>query len=435
MASEMPPAAEQQKALLAQYHKRLMWRLTAWGGAAAFSLAVAVIVSQTGSGHKRLQIALSGAGKPYQIPPSVPVATAPMPPADLIAVKRATLALKRTTDQTAAKLATVERNTAEARAQTRRLALQVGKLRADSMRVTGRLASIENQVDGITGSIRSITGSIKKHAEEAAAAAVARAMPPKPAFGKAFDVTAPIISPPPTTIPKLSLIVPPASDSEGTSVTADASQATGEMKPDTTTTASVTRPETRPKDQSRVASEVGSMAAPEARKKMTKVASRPEELKAGIAVEMKAAPKARQPIAMEPGHKPTARAEDKAERPAAAMKDEMKRMASVVVRPRRRHVSRHWIPTRGYGIDLGDTESVTVAKAQWAAVKANFGPMLSGMRPLVVRNHRLLSRGDYRLVAGRTYSLKTAKRICKRLALQQVTCQPIEFDDGRMIWR
>lgn len=437
MASEMPPTdAEQPKSLLAQYHERLMWRLAAWGGAAAFSLAVAVIVSQTASGHKRLQVAFSGSEQPYDIPPSVPVATAPMPPADLIAVKRATLALKRTSDQTAAKLAVVERNTAEARAETKRLALQVGKLRTDSFRVTGRLANIEHQIDGITGSIKGITRSVKKQAEEAAAAAVAKAMPPKPAFDRVFDMNAPVISPPATMSPKLSLIVPPAPDSKSASVTADATKPADRTKLDISTTSSITRPETKSKDQSRVASKFEGMAAPDV-KPMAKASAKPEELKAGVAIKMKAAPKAKQQIAMtepKPEAKSMAKAGGKAERPSAAMKDE-KKIASVVVRPRRRHAARHWVPTRGYGIDLGGAESVTVAKAQWAAIKANFGPMLGGMRPLVVRNHRLLSAGDYRLVAGRTRSLKTAQRICKRLALQQVTCQPIEFADGRMVWR
>ncbi len=429
MASEMPPAAEQQTSLLAQYHKRLMWRLAAWGGAAAFSLAAAVIVSQTASGHKRLQIALFGSEYPYQIPTSVASTTVPMPPADLIAVKRtmeavrrATEAVKRATDRTAARLEAVERNTAETRAETKRLALQVSKLSADSFHVAGRLANIENQVDGITGSIKGITGSIRKQAEEAAAAAVAKAMPPKPAFDKVFDMNAPIISPPPTTYPRLSLIVPPGSRS--TSATADATRRADGTTPDTTTTASITKPETRPKDQSRVVSNLGGTAAPEA-KPMAKAVSQPEELRAGVGVKIKGAANAKQQMA---------KTEGKTEQPAAAMKDG-KKIASVVVRPRRRNVSRHWIPTRGYGIDLGGAESVTVAKAQWAAVKANFGPILGGMRPLVVRNHRLLSAGDYRLVAGRTSSLAAAQRLCKRLALQQVTCQPIEFDDGRMVWR
>src|SRR5690606_28783286 len=108
--------------LLAQYHKRLMWRLAAWGGAAAFSLAATAIVSQTASGHKRLQIALFGPEHPYQIPASVASTTVPMPPADLIAVKRTTEAMrltteavKRATDRTVARLEAVERNTAETR--------------------------------------------------------------------------------------------------------------------------------------------------------------------------------------------------------------------------------------------------------------------------------------------------------------------------------
>jgi hypothetical protein len=425
MASEMPPAdAEQPKSLLAQYHKRLMWRLAAWGGAAAFSLVTTVIVSQTASGHKRLQIALSGSDQPYEIPASVATATVAMPPADLIAVKRATEAMRRTTeevkratDQTAARLETVERNTAETRAETRRLALQMSKLSTDSIRVTGRLTSIENQVGGITGSINDITGSIKKQAEEAAAAAVAKAMPPRPAFDNVYDMNAPIISPPATTYPKLSLIVPPKPGSSALPMTAGAPKLADKSTPDVATTSSITMPEAKSKDQSRVGSNVAGTAAPEA-KRMAKAAQQPQELKAGVGVEAK--PARERPTSTEP--------ETTQSVPPV-------KTASAFKATHRRASSRHWIPTHGYGVDLGGAESVTVAQAQWAAVKANFGPILVGMRPLVVRNHRLLSTGDYRLVVGRTRSLASAEKLCKRLALQLVTCQPIEFDNGRMVWR
>ena len=420
MASEMPPAAEQQKSLLAQYHKRLMWRLAAWGGAAAFSLAAAVIVSQTASGNKRLQIALFGSEHPYQIPASVASTTVPMPPADLIAVKRTTEAVrrateevKRVTDRTAARLEAVERNTADARAETKRLALQVSKLSTDSFRVAGRLANIENQVDGITGSIKDMTGSIKKQAEEAATAAVAKAMPPKPAFDKVFDLNAPVISPPLTTYPNLSLIVPPGQRSTSSPETPD------EMKADVSTTSAIPTPKPKLKDQSRVASRREGTNVPEARQ-MARATSRPQELKAGVGIETKAA--------RDGDDKPMAKAEHNAARSAPT-----RQVAHVTVRPS--YYSRSLLPTRGYGIDLGGADSVTVVQAQWAAVKANFGPMLTGMRPTAVRDHRILAGGEFRLVVSRVHSLKAAERLCKRLAKHQLSCHPIEFDDGKVVWR
>ena len=68
-------------------------------------------------------------------------------------------------------------------------------------------------------------------------------------------------------------------------------------------------------------------------------------------------------------------------------------------------------------------------------MKANFGPILAGMRPTAVRDHRLLSGGEFRLVVGRVHSLKAAERLCERFASQQVSCQPVKFDDGRVVWR
>jgi hypothetical protein len=419
MASEPPPTdAEQPKSLLAQYDKRLLWRLTAWGGAAAISLAVAAIVSQTETGDKRLQFALFDLDQPDQI--TVTEAAATKPTADLTEVKRAT-------DLTAAKLAAVERNTAATRAETRRLALQVSKLTADSFHVTGRLANIEHQIDGITG-------SIKAHAEKAAADAIAKAMPPRSAYDKAFDVTAPVISSPATMFPKLSLIMPPAPGSEPSPLTAYASKEEPVRERDVETTSAIKTPpkaeakdqskkDQFEKDQSKIESKIEAQAEP-----MAKAASHAEELKAKAGP--KAVPEAKQQIPLEPlpPSKPMVKTEHKAAPSTAAAK-----MARASV-PRRRS-SPYVLPTHGYGIDLGGADSVTVVKAQWAAVKANFGPLLVGLRPTAVRDHRLLSEGAYRLVIGRVHSLKAAERLCSRFASQKVSCQPIEFDDGQVIWR
>lgn len=427
MASEMPPAdAEQPKSLLAQYHKRLMWRLAAWGGAAAISLVAAVIVSQTGAGNKRLQLAMSEPAQPDDS--AVPLITGSVPEssADVAAVRRMT-------NLTARKLAAVERNTAATRAETKRLALQLNKLTADSFRFTGRLANIEHQIDGIAG-------SIKQQAQDAAAAAVAKAMPPKAAgdrpgsdsiFDKAVDATAPVISPPATLYPKLSLIMPPAPGSPLPRMTKDGADAAHATAQDVTITSAITKP----KDQARV--EPKPMAKAPAGEMQAEVDAGPKAMApakgqiAGAAGPTMAEPKSK------PRAKPKSEAKSESKQPAHAMK-----MASASPPTKRLHVtvrpgrySRSLLPTRGYGVDLGGADSITVVKAQWAAVKANFGPMLRGLRPTAVRDHRILSGGSYRLVIGRLHSRKAADRLCSRLASQQVSCQPVKFDDGRVVWR
>ncbi len=459
MASDaMPPTnAKQPETSLAQYNKRLLWRLGAWGGAATISLAAVVIVSQTASGHKRLQVALTGPQQPAGV-------IEPTVDHDMVG---------SVVDLTVAKLAAVERNTAATRAETKRLSSQVSKLSADSFRFTGRLSNLEHQIDGITG-------SIKQHAEEAAAAAVAKAMPPKPAYDKAFDMNAPVISPPATTFPRLSLIIPPTTDSTSPAAPADAAKSMQVAVRDVATTSALkaaTKDEpkieskTESKTESKADSKTESMTEPVTDSKVESKAEphsepkaqpkaepksgmsekseakaapmmapktelkaaveakpaatgmpRPGELKAEVGVEPTAVPKPKQQIANSPASKPERK---------MAHHDTGTKVASTSAPARKRRSSSR----QSYGVDIGGADTVTIVKAQWAAVKANFGSMLAGMRPTAVRDHRLLTNGSYRLVVGRLHSLSAAERLCARFARQQVSCEPIEFDGERVVWR
>jgi len=115
----------------------VLWRLSGWGGAAAIALAALAITTQTEGGSQRLQLAFNF-GSP------------PAPAADLADLKRHAL---------------------EKDAETRALAAQVITLAADRDRLTARIASLEHNLDDMTG-------SIKRQAPLAAETALAKAPPP-----------------------------------------------------------------------------------------------------------------------------------------------------------------------------------------------------------------------------------------------------------------
>lgn len=95
-----------------------LWRLGAWAGAAVLALAALAIIAQTDAGSERLQLALTS-------PPEPPRADADAPP-----------------------------RPPEKDAETRALEAQVRALATDRDRLAARLASLERQVDDMTGSIQ-----------------------------------------------------------------------------------------------------------------------------------------------------------------------------------------------------------------------------------------------------------------------------------------
>ena len=116
---------------------RPLWRLFGWGGAATIALAAVALTSQTEAGSKRLQLALAFASEPGRT-------VAQIPP-----------------------------RTAEADAETKRLAAQVRDLAADRERLTARIAMLERNLEDMTG-------SIKQQSEQLAAARAANTLPPAP---------------------------------------------------------------------------------------------------------------------------------------------------------------------------------------------------------------------------------------------------------------
>ena len=85
-----------------------------------------------------------------------------------------------------------------------------------------------------------------------------------------------------------------------------------------------------------------------------------------------------------------------------------------------------------FGIDLGTGATLDALRAHWAAVKANFGPLLVGLHPLA--SPRKLRAGgiDYRLVAGPVQDVAAAVRLCARFAGGRICCRPAKFDGEQL---
>lgn len=127
-----------------RFDLRFLWRLTAWGGAAALALAAAVFASQTETGSQRL--AAFGLAES----PSRPVAAITIPPHR------------------------------EQEWEIARLQVQLRALTSDRDRLAERVASLEHNIEDITGSIK-----------RQAAPAPTITMTPAPPAAPAPDVSAP----------------------------------------------------------------------------------------------------------------------------------------------------------------------------------------------------------------------------------------------------
>ncbi len=145
---------------------RPLWRLFGWGSAAAIALAALAITSQTEAGSQRLQLALAYVSEPVRVVMQVPP------------------------------------RAAETEAETRRLAAQVRELAADRERLTARIATLERNLDDMTGSIKQ-----KATLPVTPAAATPPPAPSAPATTPAVIAIAPPLAP---ALPALTPLAMPA---------------------------------------------------------------------------------------------------------------------------------------------------------------------------------------------------------------------------------
>jgi hypothetical protein len=86
------------------------------------------------------------------------------------------------------------------------------------------------------------------------------------------------------------------------------------------------------------------------------------------------------------------------------------------------------------GVDLGGAPNLVVLNARWAAVKANFGPLLTGLYPVAAHGLRP-GATDYRLVVGPLPNAAAVAQLCARFAAARVNCRPAKFDGERLAQR
>lgn len=84
------------------------------------------------------------------------------------------------------------------------------------------------------------------------------------------------------------------------------------------------------------------------------------------------------------------------------------------------------------GVDLGGARSMEILQARWVAVKANFGPVIEGLRPLAGYDDRP-GIIPYRLIVGPLPNGAAAAQICSRLHASKVPCRPVDYAGEKLV--
>jgi hypothetical protein len=87
-----------------------------------------------------------------------------------------------------------------------------------------------------------------------------------------------------------------------------------------------------------------------------------------------------------------------------------------------------------FGIELAIEPSMDGLRKRWAAVKANYGPLLVGLSPVAVRDQHPGSSA-VRLVAGPLPNLTAARRLCARFAAMNGDCWPARINPADVVQR
>jgi hypothetical protein len=85
-----------------------------------------------------------------------------------------------------------------------------------------------------------------------------------------------------------------------------------------------------------------------------------------------------------------------------------------------------------YGIDLGGARDMEALRQRWAGIKANLGPLLTGLQPVAVRD-RTAGSTELRLVVGPMPNLAAAHQVCTRFAAAKVSCHASKFDGESIV--
>lgn len=87
-----------------------------------------------------------------------------------------------------------------------------------------------------------------------------------------------------------------------------------------------------------------------------------------------------------------------------------------------------------FALDLGSASTLEGVRQRWTTVKTNFGPLLSGMRPLAATDRRQ-GKTSYRLVVGPLPNAPAAAGLCAHFNAAHTPCRPARFDGEQIMQR
>jgi cell division septation protein DedD len=89
----------------------------------------------------------------------------------------------------------------------------------------------------------------------------------------------------------------------------------------------------------------------------------------------------------------------------------------------------------GFGVDLGGASNLEALSIHWATLKANYGPLLVGLRPLVALLPKHPNGAIYRLVVGPLPSPDKATQFCAGFPVLPTGCHPAKFSGAQLAAR
>ncbi len=88
-----------------------------------------------------------------------------------------------------------------------------------------------------------------------------------------------------------------------------------------------------------------------------------------------------------------------------------------------------------FGADIGGAASMEALRSQWAAAKANHGPLFEGLLPVVGVNESRPGMPELRLIVGPLANAAAAAKLCTTLAAARMACRAAVFEGQRLAAR
>jgi hypothetical protein len=88
-----------------------------------------------------------------------------------------------------------------------------------------------------------------------------------------------------------------------------------------------------------------------------------------------------------------------------------------------------------FGVDLGSATTLEAAQAIWAAVKAQHGPLLGKLQPVVANRPNRSGVTEMRVIIGPLANAAAAAKLCATLGAADVMCSATTFSGDRLTAR